>query len=118
MTTSRRAETVVSITLPAASAPGSLDDTLGVRTEEGAWVKRFSLRAAKYWRWYVPAMGVGLKPQVVGLYLGLAFAPNYFNRPLDDDGDVLVVTESQSELGWIGRGPQGRQRQGVISTSS
>ena len=96
-------ETALAVTLPAATAPGAVDDALGVRTEEGAWLKRFALRAGKQWRLYVPAMGTGLKPQVVGLYLGCSLALEYFDRPFQDDQDELVGATVESDAGWLGR---------------
>lgn len=106
-------ETIATVTLPAATAPGAIDDPSGVRTEEGAWILRYPLRAGADWRLYVPAV-VDFIPQVVGLYLGLAWAPDYFVRPMDDEGTALIVAETQSETGWVGRGSRTRRRQGVI----
>lgn len=107
-------QTVLDLTMPSASAPGALDESLGVRTEEGAWVKRFPARAASYWRLTIPAMGAGLKPKVVGLWLGLSYSPDFLSRPHAPDEDELVVQESESDWGWIGRGETTPRRTGTI----
>jgi hypothetical protein len=107
-------ETVFSITMPSATAPGSVDDPSGIRTEEGAWLKRFPLRSAKYWRVNVAAMGSGLKPQIVGLYLGLAYAPPIPRFPWEEESDELVGDESMSDAGWIGTGRVANRRVGSL----
>lgn len=96
-------QTVFDITLPAATAPGSLDDALGVRTEEGAWLKRFPTRSAKYGRLRIPAMGVGLKPQIVGVWAGLTLTPPQLGLPHAPDQDEFTVEETVSQAGWRGR---------------
>ncbi|HEX6940890.1 MAG TPA: hypothetical protein VF158_15845, partial [Longimicrobiales bacterium] len=65
-------ETVLSFAIPSTAAGGaqSLDD--GALTEEGAYLRRFDLAAASQWRLVIPPMGAGLRPQIVGLYLGLS----------------------------------------------
>jgi hypothetical protein len=97
-------ETAFTGVLPAASVPGSVDDALGVRTEEGAWLKRFDLRAGKYWRLFVPAMGASLKPQVVGLWVGMALDLAYLDQPFQDDQDELIAAIETSAAGWDGVG--------------
>jgi hypothetical protein len=94
-------QTVFDIVLPVSTAPGSLDDALGVRTEEGAWLKRFPSRAAKYWRLRIPALGAGLKPKIVGAHLSLSFGFDPY-RPTAPDADELYVEESVSDAGWRG----------------
>lgn len=96
-------ETVFSIALPTAAGPGSLDDGLGVRTEEGAWLIHFSPRAARYLRFRVAAMGASQKPSIVGLYTGLSWAPPGLYKPFNEDANELIAGETQSDLGWIGR---------------
>ncbi len=108
-------ESVLDLTLPTYTAPGDIDDALGVRTEEGAWIKRFDMRAYKYWRLYVDAMGAGLKPNVVGLWLGLSFSPQYLDMPWNEDGADLVVKQAASESGWLGRGVANKVRSGTIT---
>lgn len=110
-------ETIIDITLPSASGPGDIDDTLGVRTEEGAWIKRFDRRVYRYWRTFIPAMGASLKPEVVGLYLGGSYSPDYFDKPWNEDGADLLVQEAINQHGWSGRGPANKMRAGTIQLS-
>ena len=110
-------ETVLDITLPSATAAGNIDDALGVRTEEGAWFKRFDLNTYQYWRVHIPAMGASLKPEIVGLWLGLCYAPDYFDKPWGEDGAELIHQETQSPSGWAGRGVANKQRSGVVQLS-
>lgn len=106
---------VFDITLPTVSATGSVDDALGVRTEEGGWVKRFPVRSAKYERFRIPAMGAGLKPTIVGLKCGLAWAPGAFRRPFAPDRNALVTQRAQTDSGWIGGGRATPRREGVLN---
>jgi hypothetical protein len=110
-------ETVLSaLTLPSVCTPyGHIDNHSGVRTEEGAWVKRFPLRVAKAVRFQVSAMGAGLKPEIVGLWVGLAVELRS-RWPFEDDGSELVTVRMESESGWIGRGRRTRRRRGEIIT--
>lgn len=96
-------QTCFDIVLPTVTASGSLDDAFGVRTPEGAWLKRFPERGARYWRLRIPAMGAGVKPKIVGAMLGnwYAFDPM---RPVTVDGTDLVMEESLSDAGWRGAG--------------
>lgn len=114
-------QTLFDITLPSVTNTAPLDSTVGVRTEEGAWVKRFSLAVGVYWRFYIPAMGANLLPAIVGLWVGKSFYPDAtnpqpwdFNLPLSPDGSSLVGQEQTSEFGWLGRGIQGQRREGLI----
>ena len=102
------------ITIPASSSPGAVTDTSGVLTEEGAWVIQFDLRAALYWRVTIPAMGSGLKPNIVGLWLGLALTLDWPDLPLDDDADELIVDLTQSDAGWIGNSQAANRRKGGL----
>lgn len=106
-------QTCFDIVLPSAMAPGSLDDSFGVRTEEGAWLKRFTARAGSSFRLRIPAMGAGLKPKIVGAQLGnwYLFDPI---RPWAPDRATLVGEESMADGGWRGAGSIGLVREGVI----
>lgn len=108
-------ETPFDITLPSSSTPGHVDDPLGVRTEEGAWVKRFPMRIGHAIEFQIDAMGAGLLPNIVGLHVGLSYSPNYFESPVEDETDVLMVEETQVTSGWVGRGQPYRPRQGTIT---
>ena len=98
----------------AVGVDASLDAALGVHTEEDAWLKRFASQSARYWRIFVPAMGAGLKPQVVGLWVGLTYEPGFVNFPVQEDQDELVVAQTESEAGWLGRGFATPRRTGTI----
>lgn len=106
---------VLDLTVPAVPSTGALDDGLGVVTGEGAWLRRFPLVSGPYWRLYVPAMGAGLRPQVVGLWLGLAWAPTrHLGFPVDDVGDDVVVQIHESDTGWQGAGRVTARRSGTM----
>ncbi|OFV86633.1 MAG: hypothetical protein A3J75_06325 [Acidobacteria bacterium RBG_16_68_9] len=108
-------ETAFSVAIPTGTAPGALDDYLGVRTEEGAWLKRFDLRAGKAWRLYVPAMGASLKPQVVGLWVGLSWQPSRgLSLPVSPTGGDFVTQLLESAMGWQGRGRGTGRRAGTL----
>lgn len=105
------------VTLPTASVTNSLSDTsYGVRTEEGAWGILFPQYSGLYWRLYVPAMGVGLLPNVGGLYVGMAYQPlNGFLLPWGEDQTVQTMETMRTPYGWRGRGARGDAHSGQIS---
>lgn len=100
--------------LPQYSAAGALTDAFGVLTPEGAWLKRFDLRWAHDWRAYYVAMGAGLKPIVPGLWIGLSWSPGFPWRPHAPTRTELVVEETQSDRGWLGRGQGTNRKSGVL----
>jgi hypothetical protein len=102
------------VIIPSVTGTGSLDDTYGVLTQEGAWLWRHAARSANYVRLYVPALGVGLKPKVVGLWCGLSYSPTHLYRPSNPDQDFFMVEEAVTPTGARGRGRPGRYRQGTI----
>lgn len=102
---------------PSSAGAGSLDDALGVRTWEGAWLKRFNPRAGQDWRYFVGAMGAGLVATVPGLWIGLSWRPGFVDRPFGPGIRALVVQEMQSDQGWIGRGKAVPRRQGILHFS-
>jgi len=108
------AQAVFDITLPTASMPGSIDSAFGVRTEEGCWIKRFPVRTASYGRIRIPAMGAGLKPSIVGLMVGLSWTPGPLRRPFGPDRNALVVNETPTDSGWLGRGRAVKRREGSL----
>ena len=76
----------VSFTVPSNTFYGdALTAGHPVRTEEGAIVIRFTAIATKFWRIEVDAMGAGEKPQIGGLWLGQAVAPDTVPLPFDDE---------------------------------
>jgi hypothetical protein len=107
-------ENAFSGALPTVTAAGSLDDDFGVLTPEGAWLKRFNPRASLDWRVFIPAMGASLKPIVTGLWLGQCWTPGDPWRPHSPQVTELVVQETESDLGWIGRGKSTPRKTGVL----
>lgn len=105
-------EDVLEITLPLYSSPGDIDSALGVVTEEGAWVKRFDLRAFTYWRFTVPSMGAGEMPEVVGLTVGKSYNGRCFDFPWSDGQEEALAPVAVMESGWEGSGPVTIRRRG------
>jgi hypothetical protein len=104
----------LSYTIPGVSSPGgSIDDPNGVLTREGVWLKRFDLRATRDQRFFVAALGAGERPIVVGLWMGLAVQLNV-TAPYDDEGEDLIGTLVESELGWQARGSTAQRAAGSL----
>lgn len=99
---------------PSTPGTGSLDDALGVRNWEGAWLKRFPLRSAQDWRYDVPALGSGVVATVPGLWIGLSWQPGAARLPFAPSISELIVEESQSDQGWTGRGKATPRRTGTL----
>lgn len=106
---------VLDIVLPTVTQGGPLTGAFGVLTEEGAWAVNFPDRAASYWRIRIPAMGAGLVPQIVGLWLGLSYTPTYLGLPWGEDSNTAMFQETVSEFGWAGRGPVATPNDGALS---
>jgi hypothetical protein len=109
--------TPVNATIPSTSASADIDATNGVLTAEGVWMKRFTTVSAQdAVQLYIPAMGAGLTPQVVGLWLGTCFAPTRpFDVPYDDDGVEAISITVESDAGWRGYGPTTLRRGGSLN---
>lgn len=101
-------------TLPSFTGAGALTDAFGVLTPGGDWLKRFDARGGTAWRAYYVAMGAGLKPIVPGLWIGLSWSPGFPWRPHAPTRTELIVEETQSDRGWLGRGQGTRRRVGVL----
>ena len=105
-----------SFTVPSNVYPASrLTAGQPVRTEEGAVLFLFTGVAAKYWRVEVDAMGAGLKPKIVGLYLGQSWAPTKGPLyPYDEEPRELVFSEVRSPFLWAAstRKASGRNNSG------
>lgn len=99
---------------PSSPGAGKLDDALGVRSWEGAFLKRFSGRSGQDWRYDIPALGSGIVATIPGLWIGQCWRPDYVDRPLAIGATRLIVSETQSDAGWIGRGRAVRRREGVL----
>lgn len=97
-------ENIFDITVPSSVyAPSDLRETPGTKTEEGAWIHRFDVRAYRDWRLYVPSMGTGLKPWIVGLYLDMSWEPEFLHAlPFTFGGRRLSFTEVESDTAWVG----------------
>jgi len=112
-------QTLASPTIPSVTSHGTIvTNANGVATEEGAWGQLVSpVGAGTYWRLRIPAMGAGLLPVVVGLWVGMAYQPaNNFLMPWSEDQDDLVVKETVSEWAWRGRGPVAAPNTGTMNT--
>ncbi|HEX8321038.1 hypothetical protein [Longimicrobium sp.] len=107
---------VLDVVIPAAAAvPGSIDGDAGALTEEGAWLKRFPAVAAADWQLRVPAMGPGLRPEIVGLWVGRAWSPlQYLDLPWGDESIDLQYQAVTTDAAWSGAGRGTRARTGEI----
>ena len=106
--------TIWSGTVPTVTSPGRIDEPNGVVTEEGAFLVRFTPQAYRYWRLTVPALGSGIRPQIVGLWLGLSWSPDYFTRPWAEDMAEVIVQEQSSDIGWVGQTAPQPRRSGTL----
>lgn len=103
------------VTIPSTTAGnGDLDTSPFVRTDEGAWLVRFTQVSHQYYRLVIPAMGAGLVPVIVGLWLGTRWEPATIPPPVIDEDDELVALEVESDVGWIGRTLPVRRRRGQL----
>lgn len=93
-------------TLPTQTfAYSRLNQVNGVRTEEGAWGWTFTPAAGTAVRLYVPAMGSGLRPEIVGLYIGQRFRPqNALLKPFTFGKRELDYESIRSPTAWVGAG--------------
>ena len=105
------------ITIPTQAALGSrLASQPGVLTEEGAWGWRFGNRAGKAVRVVFDAMGAGLRPEVVGLYLGYGFrSTNPLVKPYGPDLRELDYPIIKSPTAWVGAGEVSQRRRTVLN---
>jgi hypothetical protein len=110
--------TILSVTIPTVWG-GVLNSGMGVLTEEGAWLMTFPTTAPAlaytYWRFDIPAMGVGLQPNVVGLQLGLSYQPLALYRPFMEHRTTLRSQTVLTPFGWMGRGQRAFNRSGVLN---
>jgi hypothetical protein len=75
--------TALTATVPSTIANGALPTaTGGTTTVENVWWAEFTPVSARYWEFYIPALGSGIAPQVTGLYIGKGFYfPEYVTAP-------------------------------------
>lgn len=103
---------ILEVTIP--SVVGGTLDT-GVVTDEGAYLLRFDQENFQWWRLFIPAMGAGLAPRVVGLWVGTAWEPGHaLQRPYADEDDDLLVRSTATDAGWAGRSTLARRRSGTM----
>lgn len=115
------AQTIVSVTIPSAlETPSDLRVSPGTKTLDGAWLYVFENDTAfENYRIVVPAMGAGLRPRIVGAFLGIAWQPEHAAiLPYAPDGQELVVEETLSEAQWAGAARPAHRRHGSVRINS
>lgn len=95
-------DTVWDRTLPSVMAGGDIDDELGVVTSEGAYLTRFPFETGDGVRVRIPAMGAGLRPVIVGLWVGQSWSVEHLERPATLHGGTVVVQTMETAVGWRG----------------
>jgi len=108
--------TVASAVIPSIVHPySSLDDGRPIRTEEGAILWRFPQAYGSAVRISVAAMGAGLKPEIVGAYVGMGFRPEHAAQKPFSHGKIRLVYEvERSPQAWAAAGEIGKLRAGTV----
>lgn len=103
-------------TVPSAPVPmAALYDGEIVMTDEGALLWWTDLEYAHEVRLFVPAMGAGLRPELAGMMLGMAWSPVRAEiKPWDDGRYTLTHATMRSPLGQDAAGEVGRFRSRVL----
>jgi hypothetical protein len=103
-------------TIPTQTFPySSLSDERPIRTEEGAILWRFPQAYGSSVRLHVPAMGAGLKPEIVGAYIGSAFRPEHAAQKPFSHGKIRLLYEvERSPQAWAAAGEIGKLRVGNV----
>lgn len=109
-------ETIFDVTMPTTTTQGSVDDPMGVVTNDGAWIKRFPTVAGRGFRLAIDAMGAGLKPQIPGLYLGLAMEMRVPDEPSMDYRPDYQVQQVLTALGQTARSRRQALHSGQLAT--
>lgn len=107
-----------SVTLPVVTTPGSpLAESPGVLTEEGAWGLRLSRTFhGTSFRFFVPAMGAGLKPEIVGIYVGRSWRLVHAQQwPTDHGKPELIYQEVISPEAWAAPGDVAKRDRGELN---
>jgi len=109
--------TAASATMPSSVFPYSrLSDGLPIRTEEGAILWSTGQHSAKAVRIHIPAMGAGLKPEIVGIHIGLGWEPEHaLQKPYSHGKIRLVYDVERSPEAWAAAGTIGKLRVGQPS---
>lgn len=95
---------------------GALSGAAGCLTTEDAWLKTVTADAHHGYRFQVRSLGAGVTPQVVGLWLGTAWAPSTgIVTAYEDRIFAVEAPESVAVSGWRGRGRAARPRSGTLS---
>lgn len=104
--------TILNFTVPSSVASGGdLRNSPGIKTEEGVYLRQFTTETYSWARLYVPAMGAGLRPQVVGLYVGLSWAPEYPPiMPYAPLSQELRYQVTESDRAWMGSSQAAHRR--------
>jgi hypothetical protein len=102
------------MTVPSTSASGDVDDANGVLTEEGAFIKRYTDTEYPWWLFWIPSMGAGLIPEIIGLWIGQSIEMRIFDFPWSDDEHQVFGPVTTTEWGWEGVGDVVARRGGTI----
>lgn len=107
---------IFSIVIPSVVG-GSPSGAMGCVTSEGAWIKTFDPEAFYDYRVVIAAMGAGLVPQIVNLWLGLAFQPDehLLTYPLQDHALRVIGEHTESPFGWRGRAHVATPKRGALT---
>lgn len=107
---------VINATIPTTvTTDDDLSATPGVLTEEGAWMYQFAEVTERYWRLRIPALGVGLRPEIVGFYLGSSYEPNYhLDLPYEDELGESLFDEVISDTAWSASTRVASRRKGTV----
>ncbi len=108
-------DTIHDDVIPSVSSPGNIDNVTGIVTEEGVWLRRFPLRGHLYYRVFIPAMGADLKPQIIGLWVGLSWETEDAWPPVAENQIELVGNEFVTPDLWRGRTGLGIGRTDVMT---
>lgn len=103
---------VVTFTIPAAASADDTALSAGARTPEGAFLLSFASTSSRYWRLLIPAMGAGVKPKIVGWFVGPRYEPTAFTGPIPTEVATLRTDEEITSTGWRGRTTPVRVRGG------
>jgi hypothetical protein len=103
-------------TIPSQVFPyGRLADGRPLRTEEGAIVWALGEHGGKQVRLNIPAMGAGLKPELVNLMIGMWFSPEHaMIKPFDFGMTELTYKEIVSPQAQAGAGEIGSRIVGEV----
>lgn len=115
------ATTLVSATIPSTvTVPTDLRISPGAKTPEGAWLFFFDGEGSfDNYRIVVPALGAGLKPKIVGAFLGFAWEPEHASiLPYAPSGPEVVFRETVSDALWAGSSKPVIRRTGSIRISA